>query len=178
MHVRYVNVSVCVGPRLNVCRGAARLHCSHPDRRRIALRRAIMTFHARIIARGHVLFLRCRLCARTVMSRKASRSRMKPGVSRSGTTGFQRVLGGILVPAIHFDRGEMAVARAHGGVFEKYPPDHAQKMERICRGARQQPRRPDARMSCFQWAIEKNAVRISPPSSRSPRDLAADDADF
>ena len=116
-------------------------------------------------------FCRVLQCAGRGMSRKALPSRMRrENFPDAGTTGYQRVLGGILFPAIIL----LVVkwrrpAHAHGGVFEeKTQHVSREKWGRIWplvlgNGLAGQT----LGMSCFQWAIEKHLRPSSSPSSRS-----------
>lgn len=99
----------------------------------------------------------------TVMSRKAFAVAHAAGqFPDPGTTGYQRVLGGILVPAIILIVVKWRSAHAHGGVME----------EKTFHVSREKWRRiwpwvlgnslagQTLGMSCFQWAIEKTPSAI------------------
>ena len=99
----------------------------------------------------------------TVMSRKAFAVEHAAGQHADpGTTGYQRVLGGILIPAILLLVVKSRSAHAHGGVLE----------EKTLNVARKKWRRiwpwvlgnslagQTLGMTCFQWAIEKTPAAI------------------
>jgi drug/metabolite transporter (DMT)-like permease len=99
----------------------------------------------------------------TVMSRKAFAVAHAAGqFPDAGTTGYQRVLGGILIPAIILIVVKWRSAHAHGGVLE----------EKTFHVSREKWRRiwpwvvgnglagQTLGMSCFQWAIEKTPAAI------------------
>lgn len=99
----------------------------------------------------------------TVMSRKAFAVAHAAGqFPDPGTTGYQRVLGGILIPALILIVVKWRSAHAHGGVFE----------EKTRQVAREKWRRiwpwvlgnalagQTLGMTCFQWAIEKTPAAI------------------
>jgi drug/metabolite transporter (DMT)-like permease len=99
----------------------------------------------------------------TVMSRKAYAVAHEAGqFPDPGTTGYQRVLGGLLIPALILIAVKGRSARAHGGVFE----------EKTRRVSHEKWRRlwpwvlgnglagQTLGMSCFQWAIEKTPSAI------------------
>ncbi len=98
-----------------------------------------------------------------VMSRKAFAVAHAAGeFPDAGTTGYQRVLGGILFPAIILLVVKWRSAHAHGGVFEeKTRHVSREKWGRIWpwvlgNGLAGQT----LGMSCFQWAIEKTPAAI------------------
>jgi drug/metabolite transporter (DMT)-like permease len=80
----------------------------------------------------------------------------------SGTTGYQRVLGGFLIPALILIAAKWRSARAHGGVFE----------EKTFHVAREKWRRiwpwvlgnslagQTLGVTCVQWALEKTPTGI------------------
>jgi drug/metabolite transporter (DMT)-like permease len=99
----------------------------------------------------------------TVMSRNAFAVAHAAGqFPDAGTTGYQRVLGGILIPAIILVIVKWRSARAHGGVLE----------EKTFHVSREKWRRiwpwvvgnglagQTLGMSCFQWALEKTPAAI------------------
>ena len=99
----------------------------------------------------------------TVMSRKAFAVAHAAGqFPDAGTTGYQRVLGGMAVPAVILIVVKWRSARAHGGVLE----------EKTLHVSREKWRRiwpwvlgnslagQTLGMSCFQWAIEKTPAAI------------------
>jgi drug/metabolite transporter (DMT)-like permease len=114
---------------------------------------------------GIVFSLFASLCGAlgAVMSRKAFAVALAAGqFPDAGTTGYQRVLGGILIPAIILLVVKWRSAHSHGGVFE----------ENTWRVSREKWRRiwpwvvgnslagQTLGMSCFQWAIEKTPAAI------------------
>jgi drug/metabolite transporter (DMT)-like permease len=99
----------------------------------------------------------------TVMSRKAFAIAHAAGEHPDpGTTGYQRVLGGILVPAVILLGVKWRSARAHGGVLEEKTLDVSrEKWRRIWpwvlgNGLAGQT----LGMTCFQWAIERTPSAI------------------
>jgi drug/metabolite transporter (DMT)-like permease len=99
----------------------------------------------------------------TVMSRKAFAVAHAAGqFPDAGTTGYQRVLGGILIPAIILIVVKWRSAHAHGGVFEERTRQVSrEKWGRIWpwvlgNGLAGQT----LGMTCFQWAIEKTPAAI------------------
>jgi drug/metabolite transporter (DMT)-like permease len=99
----------------------------------------------------------------TVMSRKAFAVAHAAGeFPDPGTTGYQRVLGGILVPAIILIVVKWRSAHAHGGVFEEKTRHIArQKWGRIWPWVLGNSLAGQTLgMSCFQWAIEKTPAAI------------------
>ena len=99
----------------------------------------------------------------TVMSRKAFAVAHAAGQHPDpGTTGYQRVLGGILVPAIILLVVKWRSARAHGGVFEeKTRHVSREKWGRIWPWVLGNALAGQTLgMSCFQWAIEKTPSAI------------------
>lgn len=99
----------------------------------------------------------------TVISRKAYAVAQAAGeIPDPGTAGYQRVLGGIMFPAIILLVVKWRSAHAHGGVFEeKTRLVTHQKWRRIWpwilgNGLAGQT----LGMSCFQWAIEKTPAAI------------------
>ncbi len=99
----------------------------------------------------------------TVMSRKAFAVAHAAGqFPDPGTTGYQRVLGGILVPAIILIVVKWRSAHAHGGVFEeKTRQVSREKWRRIWPWVLGNSLAGQTLgMSCFQWAIEKTPSAI------------------
>jgi len=99
----------------------------------------------------------------TVMSRKAFAVAHAAGqFPDAGTTGYQRVLGGILFPAIILLVVKWRSAHAHGGVFEeKTRHISREKWGRIWPWvAGNALAGQTLGMSCFQWAIEKTPAAI------------------
>jgi drug/metabolite transporter (DMT)-like permease len=99
----------------------------------------------------------------TVMSRKAFAIAHAAGEHPDpGTTGYQRVLGGILVPAIILIGVKWRSAHAHGGVLEEKTLNVSrEKWRRIWpwvlgNGLAGQT----LGMTCFQWAIERTPSAI------------------
>jgi drug/metabolite transporter (DMT)-like permease len=99
----------------------------------------------------------------SVMSRKAYAVAHTAGqFPDPGTTGYQRVLGGILIPAIILLAVKWRSARAHGKMFE----------EKTLGVSREKWRRiwpwvlgnslagQTLGMTCFQWAVEKTPAAI------------------
>lgn len=99
----------------------------------------------------------------TVMSRKAFAVAHAAGQHADpGTTGYQRMLGGVLVPALILLAVKWRSAHAHGGVLE----------QKALRVSREKWRRvwpwivgnslagQTLGMSCFQWAIENTPAAI------------------
>jgi len=105
------------------------------------------------------------------MSRKAFAVAHEAGqFPDPGTTGYQRVLGGILVPAIILIVVKWRSARAHGGVFEENTRQITRKKwERIWPWVLGNSLAADARHELLpmgDW--KKRRPPSSPPSSRSP----------
>ncbi|HXI73106.1 MAG TPA: DMT family transporter [Verrucomicrobiae bacterium] len=99
----------------------------------------------------------------TVMSRKAFAVAHEAGqFPDPGTTGYQRVLGGILVPAVILIVVKWRSARAHGGVFEeKTRHISREKWGRIWPWVLGNSLAGQTLgMSCFQLAIEKTPSAI------------------
>jgi drug/metabolite transporter (DMT)-like permease len=99
----------------------------------------------------------------SVMSRKAYAVAHAAGqYPDPGTTGYQRVLGGILIPAIILIVVKSRSARTHGGVFEeKTFQVSRQKWKRIWPWVLGNSLAGQTLgMSCFQWAIEKTPTGI------------------
>jgi drug/metabolite transporter (DMT)-like permease len=99
----------------------------------------------------------------TVMSRKAFAVAHAAGqFPDAGTTGYQRVLGGILIPAIILIVVKWRSAHAHGGVFEeKTRQVSREKWGRIWPWVLGNSLAGQTLgMSCFQWAIEKTPAGI------------------
>ena len=99
----------------------------------------------------------------TVMSRKAFAVAHAAGqFPDPGTTGYQRVLGGILIPAILLLVVKWRSAHAHGGVMEeKTFQVTREKWVRIWPWvAGNALAGQTLGMSCFQWAIEKTPAGI------------------
>jgi drug/metabolite transporter (DMT)-like permease len=98
-----------------------------------------------------------------VMSRKAYAVAHAAGqFPDPGTTGYQRVLGGILVPAIILLVVKWRSAHAHGGVFEEKTRHISRdKWRRIWPWVLGNSLAGQTLgMSCFQWAIEKTPSAI------------------
>ena len=101
--------------------------------------------------------------AGAVMSRKAYAIAHAAGQHPDpGTTSYQRVLGGILVPAILLLVVKWRSARAHGGVWEtKTLQISREKWRRIWPWVLGNSLAGQTLgMSCFQWAIEKTPTGI------------------
>jgi drug/metabolite transporter (DMT)-like permease len=99
----------------------------------------------------------------SVMSRKAFEVAHNAGqFPDAGTTGFQRVLGGILFPAIILLTVKWRSAHAHGGVFEEKTLQVShEKWRRIWPWVFGNALAGQTLgMSCFQWAIEKTPAGI------------------
>ena len=99
----------------------------------------------------------------TVMSRKAFAVAHEAGqFPDPGTTGYQRVLGGIVVPAIILIVVKWRSAHAHGGVFEEKTRHISRdKWRRIWPWVLGNSLAGQTLgMSCFQWALEKNPAAI------------------
>ena len=99
----------------------------------------------------------------TVMSRKAFSVAHDAGqFPDPGTTGYQRVLGGILVPSIILLLVKWRSAHMHGGVFEeKTRQVSREKWQRIWPWVLGNSLAGQTLgMSCFQWAIEKTPAAI------------------
>jgi drug/metabolite transporter (DMT)-like permease len=99
----------------------------------------------------------------TVMSRKAFAVAHAAGqFPDAGTTGYQRVLGGILIPAIILIVVKWRSARAHGGVFEEKTRQVShEKWRRIWPWVLGNSLAGQTLgMTCFQWAIEKTPAGI------------------
>jgi drug/metabolite transporter (DMT)-like permease len=99
----------------------------------------------------------------TVMSRKAYAVAHAAGqFPDAGTTGYQRVLGGILIPAIILIVVKWRSAHAHGGVFEeKTRQVSREKWRRIWPWVLGNALAGQTLgMSCFQCAIEKTPAAI------------------
>jgi len=99
----------------------------------------------------------------TVMSRKAFTVAHAAGqFPDPGTTGYQRVLGGILIPAVILIVVKWRSAHAHGGVFEvKTRQVSREKWRRIWPWVLGNSLAGQTLgMSCFQWAIEKTPAAI------------------
>jgi drug/metabolite transporter (DMT)-like permease len=95
-----------------------------------------------------------------------------------GTTGYQRVLGGLLIPGILLLAVKWRSARSHGGVFEEKTFQVSRKMEaHLAVDSGQQPRRPDARRDLRAMGARKNADGHRDDRHRADaRSAAADDA--
>ncbi len=99
----------------------------------------------------------------TVMSRKAFAVAHAAGqYPDPGTTGYQRVLGGVLLPAVILLVVKWRSAHAHGGVFEeKTRQVSREKWRRIWPWVLGNSLAGQTLgMSCFQWAIEKTPAAI------------------
>ena len=99
----------------------------------------------------------------TVVSRKAFAVAHAAGqFPDAGTTGFQRVLGGIMFPAIILLAVKSRSAHAHGGVFEeKTRHISREKWGRIWPWVLGNALAGQTLgMTCFQWAIEKTPAAI------------------
>jgi drug/metabolite transporter (DMT)-like permease len=99
----------------------------------------------------------------SVMSRKAYAVAHAAGQHPDpGTTGYQRVLGGILIPAVILIVAKSRSARAHGGILEEktFQVSH-DKWRRIWPWVLGNSLAGQTLgMSCFQWAIEKTPTGI------------------
>lgn len=120
---------------------------------------------ARVLGMGIAFCLFAAICGAlgTVMSRKAFAVAHAAGeFPDPGTTGYQRVLGGILIPAIILIAVKWRSAHAHGGVFEeKTRHVSREKWRRIWPWVLGNSLAGQTLgMSCFQWAIEKTPSAI------------------
>ncbi len=98
-----------------------------------------------------------------VMSRKAFAVAHDAGqFPDAGTTGYQRALGGILIPAIILVIIKWRSAHAHGGVFEeKTRHVSREKWGRVWPWVLGNSLAGQTLgMSCFQWAIEKQPAAV------------------
>jgi drug/metabolite transporter (DMT)-like permease len=99
----------------------------------------------------------------TVVSRKAFAVAHAAGqFPDAGTTGYQRVLGGMIFPAVILLVVKWRSAHAHGGVFEeKTRQISREKWRRIWPWVLGNALAGQTLgMSCFQWAIEKTPAAI------------------
>ena len=99
----------------------------------------------------------------TVVSRKAFAVAHAAGqFPDAGTTGYQRVLSGMIFPAVILLVMKWRSAHAHGGVFEeKTRQISREKWRRVWPWVLGNPLAGQTLgMSCFQWAIEKTPAAI------------------